>query len=68
MEGLYKVEMDQNVAKEMLQTGGFLLLLDVPQGTVVGLDQQVTRCLPASNFLQCTAEHDRMPHIYTLFS
>lgn len=38
---LYKVEVDQSTAKDLLRIGGFLLLLDVPQGTVVGLDQQV---------------------------
>ena len=39
--GLYKVELDQRLAKELLKIGGFLLLLDIPAGTIVGLDRQV---------------------------
>lgn len=33
--------MDQTVAMDLVKKGSTLLLLDVPQGTLVGLDTQV---------------------------
>lgn len=40
--GLYTVNVDQSSAKHLTRDGGTLLLLEVPQGTVVGVDQQVS--------------------------
>ena len=40
-DGLYDVKLDQALAKDLLRTGGFLLILGVPTGFIVGLDQQV---------------------------
>jgi hypothetical protein len=39
----YTVKMDQEAARELVEKGGSLLLLDVPQGTALGVDQQVRR-------------------------
>lgn len=39
--GLYTVELDQDRAKTLARDGGALLLLGVPEGTVVGIDHQV---------------------------
>ncbi|KAK9829455.1 hypothetical protein WJX72_005966 [[Myrmecia] bisecta] len=36
----YAVELDQDTAKELVRQGGTLLLLDVPEGTHLGIDQQ----------------------------
>lgn len=36
----YTVRMDQESARELAEKGGSLLLLDVPQGTALGVDQQ----------------------------
>ena len=41
MHGLYEVRLDQTVAKDLLKSGGFCLLLNVPPHLVVGLDQRV---------------------------
>ena len=37
----YEVHIDPARATELAQSGGIILLLDVPNGTVVGIDQQV---------------------------
>ena len=37
----YDVRMDSDKAKELTERGGALLLLDVPPGTNVAIDQQV---------------------------
>lgn len=37
----YEVNLSPDQARELVQSGGTLLLLDVPPGTAVGLDQQV---------------------------
>ena len=37
----YSVDISPERAKELAEVGGALLLLDVPAGTVVGIDQQV---------------------------
>jgi hypothetical protein len=36
----YSVRLDPDVARRYAETGAALLLLDVPQHTVVGIDQQ----------------------------
>ena len=41
MDAPYKVDMDPTRATELAQSGAIILLLDVPSGTVVGIDQQV---------------------------
>ena len=41
-DGLYQVSMDPEQAKQLAQHGATLLLLDVPQGTVFGVDQQAS--------------------------
>lgn len=38
---LYSTDYDQSHAKQAAKEGGILLLLDVPSGTVVGLNKQV---------------------------
>ena len=42
-DGLYSVELDPELARQLASQGGTVLLLGVPQGTVIGIDQQVTR-------------------------
>ena len=37
----YTVDLDPDQARELAQSGAALLMLDVPPGTVVGIDQQV---------------------------
>ena len=37
----YTVRLDQNKAKELARTGASLLLLNVPEGTRIGIDHQV---------------------------
>lgn len=39
----YSVNLIPDQAKELAEIGGSLLLLDVPEGTVVGIDQQVRK-------------------------
>lgn len=39
----YSVNISPDQAKELAEIGGSLLLLDVPEGTVVGIDQQVRK-------------------------
>lgn len=39
-EGLYKVDVDPEQALHALKSGATILLLDVPTGTIVGVDQQ----------------------------
>ena len=41
MDAPYKVDMDPARATELAQNGAIILLMDVPNGTVVGIDQQV---------------------------
>ena len=41
-DGLYQVNMDPEQAKQLAQQGATLLLLDVPQGTALGVDQQAS--------------------------
>ena len=54
----YTVNLDQERAKQLVRQGGTLLLLNVPEGTVVGLDQQVCKpecpfwCTTVSTFTQ----------------
>ena len=42
MEAPYKVQVDPEKARELAQSGAIILLLDVPNGTVIGIDQQVS--------------------------
>ena len=44
MAAPYKVSMDPEQARRLATTGVSLLLLDVPQGTLLGVDQQVQAC------------------------
>ena len=47
MEGkypVYSVKMDPQQAQELTEKGGALLVLDMPEGSSFGIDQQV-RCL-----------------------
>lgn len=37
----YSVNVSPEKAKELAESGGALLLLDVPAGTIFGIDQQV---------------------------
>ena len=37
----YKVKLDATTARELAIKGATLVLLDVPEGTVIGMDQQV---------------------------
>lgn len=39
---IYSVQISQQTAKELIRNGATILLLDVPVGTVVGIDQQVS--------------------------
>ena len=41
-DGLYQVNLDPEQAKHLAQQGATLLLLNVPQGTVLGVDQQAS--------------------------
>ena len=41
MEAPYKVHLDPEKARELAQSGAIILLLDVPNGTIIGIDQQV---------------------------
>ena len=41
MKSPYTVHIDPDKARELAESGAILLLLDVPHGTVVGIDQQV---------------------------
>ena len=41
MDDPYKVHIDPQRATELAQSRAIILLLDVPNGTVVGIDQQV---------------------------
>ena len=41
MKSPYTVHIDPDKARELAESGAVLLLLDVPHGTVVGIDQQV---------------------------
>ena len=50
MEAPYKVQVDPEKARELAQCGAVILLLDVPNGTVIGIDQQVSG-LPKRFFL-----------------
>lgn len=38
----YSVQLDPDVARRFAEKGATVLLLDVPEHTVVGIDQQVT--------------------------
>jgi hypothetical protein len=38
---MYSVNVDQDLAKRLTRDGATLLMLDVPTGTVIGIDQQV---------------------------
>ena len=42
MDAPYKIQIDPERATELAQSGAIILLLDVPTGTVVGIDQQVS--------------------------
>lgn len=42
MHAPYKVHIDPARATELAQSGAIILLLDVPNGTVVAIDQQVS--------------------------
>lgn len=42
----YSVNVSPAKAKELAESGGALLLLDVPAGTIVGIDQQVKKTSP----------------------
>ena len=42
MDAPYKVHIDPERATELAQSGATILLLDVPNGTVIGIDQQVS--------------------------
>ena len=43
----YTVRLDAETAREMAVKGATILLLDIPEGTVVGIDQQVRiQCPP----------------------
>lgn len=42
MDAPYKLHIDPERATELAQSGAIILLLDVPTGTVVGIDQQVS--------------------------
>ena len=37
----YTVHLDQDKAKELARTGASLLMLNVPEGTRIGIDHQV---------------------------
>ena len=41
MKSPYTVHIDPDKARELAESGAILLLLDVPHGTVIGIDQQV---------------------------
>lgn len=43
MAAPYTVSLDPERARQLAATGASLLLLDVPQGTLLGVDQQVRR-------------------------
>lgn len=43
----YSVNIDQDLAKQFVEHGATLLLLDVPQGTHIGLDQQARSAMHA---------------------
>ncbi|EIE22542.1 AAR2-domain-containing protein [Coccomyxa subellipsoidea C-169] len=61
----YSVDISPERAKELAEVGGALLLLDVPAGTVVGIDQQtfvvgprfkgVKMLPPGPHFISCNA-------------
>lgn len=40
--GPYTVRLDADSARELARRGGAILLLDVPEGAAVGVDQQVS--------------------------
>jgi hypothetical protein len=42
----YTLKVDNNTARELATKGATLVLLDVPEGTVIGMDQQVRLPLP----------------------
>jgi hypothetical protein len=42
MAAPYNVRLDPNEARHFAEHGGTLLLLDVPEGTSFGIDQQVS--------------------------
>lgn len=41
MDPPYRVALDPEHARQLASTGASLLLLGVPQGTLLGIDQQV---------------------------
>ena len=45
MKPPYTVHVDPDKAVELAELGAIILLLDVPHGTVVGIDQQVKSLL-----------------------
>ena len=49
----YTVRLDQNKAKELARTGASLLLLNVPEGTRIGIDHQVWALMQLAARLQC---------------
>ncbi|CAL8470508.1 g10050 [Coccomyxa elongata] len=61
----YSVNLSPEKAKELAESGGALLLLDVPAGTIVGIDQQtfivgpkfkgVKMLPPGPHFMSCNA-------------
>lgn len=44
----YTVRLDANTARELATKGSTIVLLDVPEGTVIGMDQQVRTHLISS--------------------
>ena len=42
----YQVRLDANTARELATKGSTIVLLDVPEGTVIGMDQQVSLKFP----------------------
>lgn len=49
---MYQISADQAVAKGALVDGATMLLLDVPVGTIVGIDRQVTSDVPCTSLQQ----------------
>ena len=49
---MYQISADQAVAKGALVDGATMLLLDVPVGTIVGIDRQVTFDVPCTSLQQ----------------
>jgi hypothetical protein len=51
LQAPYTVQLDPESARNLAAHGGTMLLLDVPEGTPIGLDQQVCSCVRACGSL-----------------